>query len=137
MLAGWALLLVLWPLTAVWMVKRMRMSFTASEGTGGLLNESSWGSATINGTSMSNCVKLVQYENGWMVKMMPVFLGGKLWFPLTTIEIGPMETSKSTRGRYRTLKSGNHQVELIETLADEFTQLSSESDDSATPAGSR
>ena len=49
--------------------------------TGAFVSQTSWGSAKINGYNASGCVRLLVYENGFALKMMPIFGGGLLWIP--------------------------------------------------------
>ena len=51
------------------------------EASGPILSDSGWGSAKINGVSANNCVKLIEYERGYLLKMMFIFGDGKLWIP--------------------------------------------------------
>jgi hypothetical protein len=51
------------------------------ESTGAFVSQTSWGTASINGYNASGCVRLLVYENGYALKIMPIFGGGLLWIP--------------------------------------------------------
>ena len=85
---------------------------------GPLLRESPWGSARINGVNASNCIKLAEYDDGWLLRIMPIFGRGKLWLPKQTIQIGNLDPGGFLAPKHRTIISGDHQIRLMGRLAE-------------------
>ena len=83
--------------------------------TGSPMRESSWGSAFINGISAQGCVKLAEYHDGYVIRMMWVFGNGKLWLPKPGLRIGVIGPGVPRRRR---VISGEHELLLFEELAD-------------------
>jgi hypothetical protein len=94
------------------------MAKTLDVVTGDPLRRSRWGSASINGVNASNCVKLEEYPEGFVVRMMWMFGGGRLWLPKAGLQVGDELPKRFFVARRRTLISGINQVILFGRLAD-------------------
>jgi hypothetical protein len=81
------------------------------------LRESNWGSAVINGVRARNCVKLIEYIEGWELRMMSMLGGGRLWIPKEDVHLSAPEQRDLFGQRMRTITSGEHTVRLIGGLA--------------------
>ena len=85
---------------------------------GQVIKKSRWGTAQINGVTMRGCARVVEYNEGWVVEVMSIFGGGRLWLP----KQGISELSRSERSAFKTnrvtMDCLNHRVELFGHLAD-------------------
>ena len=93
-----------------WILRRlMKMSSKPPppSTTGTKLDESGWGSAMIGRVRCNNCLKLVWFENGVMLRMMPLFGRGSLWLPGNQIEFGELEEKKTPVGAHQTTIDDN------------------------------
>jgi hypothetical protein len=96
-----------------------RMTPELDVATGSPLRESRWGSAFINGISARNCAKLVEYQDGYVLRMMWIFGNGKLWLPKHTLHVGMEQPGRFfIVPRKRVPSSGRNQVILFDRLAD-------------------
>jgi hypothetical protein len=81
------------------------------------LRRSQWGSASINGVRARNCVRVEEYSDGFVVRMMWLFGDGKLWLPKLGLHV-----SKEQRTlflfRSQVLESGVNRVVLFGRLAE-------------------
>ena len=116
-LSQFLLLPVLLVIMIRYLQKKSGMSRQLEVETGSLLNESGWGDAKINGVHLKNCVKVGFYENGTMIRILPIFCFGKLWLPKSELIIGEIEESGFLRHATRKLNSNNDEVILLGKLA--------------------
>jgi len=86
--------------------------------TGEPIRTSGWGSASINGVSARNCVKLDEHPHGYVVRMMWFAGGGRLWLPKAGLQISEERPQRLFIPRSRTLISGMNQVILFGPLVD-------------------
>ena len=86
--------------------------------TGEPLRSSRWGSASINGVGAKNCVKIEEYHDGFVLRMMWAFGGGRLWLPKSGLKIGEEKPRRLFVPRSRVLISGMNQVILFDRLTD-------------------
>jgi len=92
-----------------------RMTDTVPEHAGPRIRASGWGNAIVNGTKGTNCIRVEEYAGGHAVKMHPIFGGGLVWLPGTTLQIEPV-------GEHRLrLNDARHDVVLMGKLR-EFMQ---------------
>jgi hypothetical protein len=82
------------------------------------IRSSGWGSAKINGIGCKNCVKIQEHESGYVVRMMWISGGGKLWLPKPLTRVGELKASNLLFPRSRILISETNQVILYGRLAD-------------------
>ena len=94
------------------MTKRLEVA------TGEPLRCSKWGSASVNGVGARNCIKLEEHPDGFMVRMMWIFGGGRLWLPKAGLQVGDERPKRLFVPRSRTLISGMNQVILFDRLVD-------------------
>jgi hypothetical protein len=108
----------LW-LTITTLLRKMAGMTTGPEAaTGDLLRSSAWGSASINGVSARRCVKIEEYPDGFMLRMMWIFGDGRLWLPKHDLQVGDERPGGLIIPRSRVLVSGQHRVVLRDRLAD-------------------
>jgi hypothetical protein len=114
---GAALFIGVWVLVTTLIRKMAGMTRELDAHTGRLLRESSWGSGYVNGVRARNCLRVAEYENGWLVRIARLFGGGKLWLPKSGARIQPERD-----GRFPTKCSaivcGEDHVRLFGGLAD-------------------
>ena len=106
-----------------WILRRkMRMTSKPppASTTGNKLSQSSWGSALVNGVGCNNCLKIVWFENGILLRMMPIFGRGSLWLPGDQIEFGELEETQFLwiRSKKLLLSTADHEVWLAQGLAE-------------------
>ncbi len=104
-----------WLFVTTFVRRSTRLTRTLQIETGPALRESPWGSALINGMRAYGCVKLVEYQDGYVLRMMWVFGDGKLWLPKQRLRVGIFGAAAPRRRR---LVSGEHELVLFEELAD-------------------
>ena len=97
--------------------------------TGLMIRESSWGSATINGISLSKCAKIIEYSDGWVFKAGKAFGGGLLWMPKRTTTIGEVQKGGIFIPSYQILKDEENIVRVFGKLSN-FIHTSSPAPDS-------
>lgn len=81
------------------------------------LRSSGWGSATINGVNGNGCVKIDEYGDGYLVRLMPIFGGGGLFLPRGSIDPDSASHGRGSFRRSITLVSGEHTVVVYGDLA--------------------
>jgi hypothetical protein len=87
---------------------------------GSVLRESGWGSASINGVRFRNCVRIVEHRDGWVVRVMPLVGGGKLWLPKEHTDVGELAPRRLLMRRSRVVSSGENELRLFSQLAEFF-----------------
>lgn len=90
--------------------------------TGRLLRASAWGSGSVNGVRARGCLRLTEYERGWVVRLSWLFGNGKLWLPKDGVRVGAPQPGGLFRPPSRTIQSGKDRVRLDGTLAAFFDQ---------------
>jgi hypothetical protein len=87
--------------------------------TGELIRASRWGTASINGFTARRCAKLEEYREGYVVGMMWLFGGGRLWLPKRGLQLSELRPGNFWgRPRSRVLISGMNQIILYDTLTE-------------------
>lgn len=86
------------------------------EVTGEPLRSSRWGSASINGMAARGCVKIEEHRDGFVMRMMWVFGGGRLWLPKRGLRVGEVQPPARLLPRNRLLESGPDRVVLYGEL---------------------
>lgn len=135
--AGWiiallapVLFVVVWTLV-VGMIRRWsRMIDRLVFDPGPPLRQSGLGSGVVNGVELKNCLKVTEYDEGWLLSTMIIFGGGKLWLERAETEIGALEPPTWLRPKSRVVQFERHQVRLYGPLADLVTPVSLPSEDS-------
>jgi len=84
---------------------------------GKLLRESAWGSGVVNGVPARNCLRVSEFEGGWVVRIAKIFGVGKLWLPKSQASIGALEKGGLLRPRFRIIRCGHDHVRLTGNLA--------------------
>lgn len=84
--------------------------------TGEPVRVSRWGSASINGVNAQRCVKIEEYREGYVVRMMWIFGGGRLWVPKSGLQVGEERPGSFWMPRSRVLISGMTHVILLDKL---------------------
>jgi hypothetical protein len=83
------------------------------------IRSSRWGSASINGVAARGCVKLEEHSDGFVLRLMWIFGGGRLWLPKRGLRIGEVQPPARRLPRSRLLENGQDRV----ILYDELTQF--------------
>jgi hypothetical protein len=84
----------------------------------------SWlGSGGINSVSCRGMMQVVEYPKGWLVRMLPTWFFGVLWFPKDQTVVGELEPATWYSPQWRTLKTDSDSVILTGHLADFVTPL--------------
>jgi hypothetical protein len=78
---------------------------------GTLLKTSSWGSAVINGMSARNSLRVKEYDKGYVLEIMWLLGGGKLWLAKDGLNIG--EISKGSFFKPKKLELNNKDNHII------------------------
>jgi len=112
----------IWLLVTSLLRTMARMSRTLDIDPGRLLRESSWGSGSVNGVRARGCLRVAEYESGWIVRIAGIFGGGKLWLPKSGAIISEPESGSLLFPRSRTIVRGKDNVRLFGGLADFVTQ---------------
>jgi hypothetical protein len=116
-IGGAALFIGIWFLVTALIRQMAGMTKELDADTGRFLRESSWGSGYVNGARARNCLRVTEYENGWLVQIAWLLGGGKLWMPKSGARIQP------DRGGFLSTKCiaivcGDDHVRLSGGLAD-------------------
>ena len=114
---GAALFIGVWFLVTALIRMMAGMTKELEADTGLLLRESSWGSGYVNGMRARNCLRVAEYENGWLVRIAWLLGGGKLWLPKSEARIQP-ETGDFFSTKYSAIVCGDDHVRLSGGLAD-------------------
>ncbi len=122
-LGGVVLFIGFWLLITGLLRKVAGMSRGLNVDTGRLLRESPWGSGSVNGVRARRCLRVAEYESGWIVRIAEVFGGGKLWLPKSGTKISQPQAGGLLSPEYSTIECGEDKVRLFGNLA-EFVQES-------------
>ena len=114
---GAALFIGIWFLVTALIRKMAGMTRELDADTGMFLRESSWGSGYVNGVRARNCLRVAEYENGWVVRIAWLLGGGKLWLPKREAKIQP-ETGGVFSTKFTVIVCGKDKVRLSGALAD-------------------
>jgi hypothetical protein len=114
---GAALFIVIWFLVTALIRKMAGMTRELDGDTGMILRESSWGSGYVNGVRARNCLRVAEYENGWVVRIAWLLGGGKLWLPKSGARIQP-ERGGFFSTKCSAIVCGENHVRLSGGLAD-------------------
>jgi len=90
------------------------------ENTGQLVSQTSWGSGKIGIFSASGCIKLLVYEDGFALKMMPLFGGGLLWIPKDMYSVVAIRPAKFLMPLRADLEFNGIKIRLFGALAEPF-----------------
>jgi hypothetical protein len=78
---------------------------------------SRWGSADINGMYCRNCLKIDEYDDGYLLRSMWVFGGGEVWLPREAVRTGE-HVRRFLQPRGRKVVCSQHRVTLYGRLLD-------------------
>lgn len=96
-----------------------RMTTKLDADTGRLLRESTWGSGYVNGVRARGCLRVAEYENGWIVRIAWILGNGKLWLPKSGARISQPQTSAGFLSpKCSEIDCGSDRVRLFGGLAD-------------------
>lgn len=82
------------------------------------LRTSRWGSANVNGAGFRNCMKVIEYQHGFILRTMWVFGGGEAWLPRNNLQVSEMKPREWLRPRRVDITCGGYRIELYDRLAD-------------------
>lgn len=120
---GVALFIAIWLLVTGLLRMMAGMRRKLNVDTGMLLRESAWGSGYVNGVRARGCLRVAEYESGWIVRIAWILGNGKLWLPKSGTSISEPQTGGVFSQTYRTIVCGDDKVSLFGNLA-EFVQES-------------
>ena len=115
---GVGLFIGIWLLVTGLLRKLAGMSTRLNADTGMLLRESSWGSGYVNGVRARGCLRVAEYESGWIVRIAWILGNGKLWLPKSGARISEPQAGGVFSQQSRTIVCGDDQVRLFGNLAD-------------------
>jgi hypothetical protein len=96
----------------------MGVSWTFEGDPGQPLRKSWWGDAGVNSVSCRGIAQVVEYRDGWLIRVLPTFIFGVLWLPKDKTEIGPLQPGGWFFPPRRILDCGSDSVVLLGHLAD-------------------
>lgn len=114
---GAVLFIGIWFLVTTLIRRMAGMTRELDADTGRLLRESSWGSGYVNGVRARNCLRVAEYEKGWLVQIVWLLGGGKLWMPKSGARIQP-ERGGVFSTKCSAIVCGEDHVRLSGGLAD-------------------
>ena len=112
--------IIMWFVTMKFLKAKMGLVNSIEEEKGRSVSESSWGSGRINGISLKNCLKILEYENGFILKIMPLFGGGMLWIPKESFKIVIRKEKSWLAPESTEITSGNHKLRFYAALSKQF-----------------
>ncbi len=82
--------------------------------TGHKISSSGWrGRADINGVYFKNSIQVIRYEQGYMLKLFPIWGGGNLWIPKKDMIVMEQKTDTLfTFNKSISIKSGDNTIRL-------------------------
>jgi hypothetical protein len=108
----------MWLLYAISFRKFTGMNKHLMSDPGVVLRESRWGTAKINALLTISGVRLIEHQDGWVVRVKWFYGGGKLWLSKGTTQISALEDARFPFSRQsRTVISGATKVKLFGKLA--------------------
>ena len=121
MAGAFGLFIGIWLFVVVLLRQMSGMTRNLEVPTGQLMRESSWGSGSVNKVSMRNCLRVAEYERGWLLRVSRIFGNGKLWLPKHDVDIGPVRCGGPFSPDSVMLQCGRDRVRLDGKLADFVT----------------
>jgi hypothetical protein len=98
--------------------KFMGVTWSLDVDPGPPLRRSWWGDAGVNSVSCRGMAQVVEYQTGWLIRVLPTFVFGVLWLPKDKTETGPYEPGGWFVAARRRLDCGSDTVILCGHLAD-------------------
>lgn len=115
-------IVLIWRAIINYVTKKLHLVGEITEHTGPKMSSSGWrGRADINGMYFKNGVKVIHYEQGYVIKLSPVWGGGKLWLPKKGLVITGLKTDTIFDfNKSASLKSGANTILLTGYLVDQI-----------------
>lgn len=107
---------LLWLATGALSRRMAGMSRVLLADTGPRLRRSRWGDGVVNRVTFGNCLRLVEFESGWMLEGHWALGGGRLWMPRAGTRVGPHQAPWAGEPSWL-LEGGGNRVELKGALA--------------------
>jgi hypothetical protein len=101
---------------------------------GPVLRTSRWGDADVNGVGFQECLRLVEYRDGWLIQAHWLMGGGQLWLPRAQTRVGDLKGVGWLSGASCTLEAGPDRVKLEGELADVIAEPAVAADGAGTTA---
>ena len=120
---GVALFIAIWLLVTGLLRMMAGMRRKLNVDTGMLLRESTWGSGYVNGVRARGCLRVAEYDSGWVVRIAWLLGNGKLWLPKSEARISEPQAWGVFSQTSRMIVCGDDKVRLFGNLAD-FVQES-------------
>jgi hypothetical protein len=114
--------ILIWRAICQYISKKANLVKEITEHTGPQISSSGWGGrASINGMYFKNGVKVIHYEQGYVIKLIPIWGGGKLWIPKKEMSIIEQRTDTLfTFSKTVSIKSGDNAILLYGKLAEQI-----------------
>ena len=87
---------------------------------GALVKKSSWGSGVINGISAKKSLRVKEYENGYVLEIMWVLGGSKLWLAKDRLRIGEISKGSFFKPTKLGLSYKDHKIDVYGNLIQAF-----------------
>jgi len=84
------------------------------------LKVSKWGTANVNGISLNDALRVLTFDNGYILETKETFGGERLWLPKNSLRILEPVPKTLMNSKRITVISGQHLVLLFSNLADEI-----------------
>jgi hypothetical protein len=81
-------------------------------------NTTKWGSGSVNGVSMRNCIRVVSHNKGFVLETQKIFGGGKLWLPKEKIVLGEITKKSFLKPKKLEIISEKNRISLYGELVD-------------------
>jgi len=121
-MSSWLLLVIVVPgFAAVWLAIAsalggvMKMTYGERRRRGEPRRSSGWGSADVNGIYCRNCLRLDEYDDGYLLRSMWLFGGGEIWLPRDAVKSGE-QVQRFLSPLGRRIVTGPHRVTLYGRL---------------------
>ena len=107
---------VMWVAVMILLRKQSRMVKSLDFDPGEKIKSSGWGSAVINGVQAKNCVCIDVYSQGYVVRMMSLFGGARIWIEKASLTVIDEQSGTFFLPGYIEIKSKEEQIRLYGKL---------------------
>ena len=112
---------VLWLIATKQIREMARMEKCIDSDISRSISTSRWGSSLVNGVQFAGCSRIHRLDDGYVIEVMRIFGGGKLWLPRSAINNASRFPKKSFLSQSGVVISWeSHQVTLYGTLASQI-----------------
>jgi hypothetical protein len=83
---------------------------------GKILNTTSWGGGVVNGITARNSLRVKEYKKGYVLEVMWILGGGKLWLAKDELQIGEVTGGSFFKPSKLELNYKDHKIILYDKL---------------------